>query len=150
MFTKAEINLALSTYEAIKKIAKREGKEWEWNPEIGEWCLIKKKWGTTLKNVVGIIVLVNEDKNIVRVEAVVETDSIFFSGWYRQKDLIPILHWEKLEEILEGLGYMVDIRLEQGNFICEVDGYEYWADGKGKTRQEAMMRAVIKLSKETK
>lgn len=39
MFTKTEKKLAPEVYRAIKKIAKAKGKDWEWKPEVGEWCI---------------------------------------------------------------------------------------------------------------
>jgi len=43
MFTKEVIALTPKVVEAIKKIAERQEKEWEWQPEVGERCLWQNK-----------------------------------------------------------------------------------------------------------
>lgn len=65
-----------------------------------------------------------------------------------QKDLIPILHWEEIERVLEGVGYWVKVDPYGGNraMIGSLPKHyqvENWVNGK--CRQEAVMKAVIKL-----
>ena len=70
---------------------------------------------------------------------------------YPVDECIPLLHWEKLEEILEEMGYAFYMHEHK-------DGYHagFYGIGKikgdaeefGKTRQEAVQRAVLALAEE--
>jgi len=105
MFSKAEQNLALRTNEAIKKISKAKGKKWEWKPEVGEWCIV-----LGYSNAVGLIGLIEKDINVpglAYVECNVFIPKFEDNDWYEREKLVPFLHWEKLEKIMEGLGYYV-------------------------------------------
>ena len=68
------------------------------------------------------------------------------------RDVIPLLHWEKLEEILESVGYFLEVeKLSHKNCECLIlkgmddPETECIAVGSGKTRQEAVMRAIVIL-----
>jgi len=145
MFTKTEIELAKPTYEAIKKIARAKRKKWEWKPEVGEWCI---------------------DENNIMLIAEVDYITDDPENWYQIANgsynwctgsmyVIPLLHWEKLEKIMEGLGCELDLKDFRGSY--SYFSARFWQNGVyatipeiGKTRQEAVMRAIIKLGEETK
>jgi len=132
MFTKKEIDLAEKTVEAIKQIAEKQGKEWEWMPVIGEQCLFESK-PSLITDALPDYVYLNSGNN-----------------WISKKDVIPLLHWEKIEEILEGMGYWLRIGDKYSCQIHPPNGVNAWPDGAGigKSRQEAVQRAVIKLGEE--
>lgn len=119
MFTKQVIKLAKPCYEAIKIIAKSVGKVWKWEPEWGEFCIDSNKR----------IVLIWDIFPDAPIISVVPAPQANITPYNQQvKDCIPILHWEKIEQILEGLGYEI-----------EIDRIP---------RKLAVMRAVLKLAKE--
>ena len=66
----------------------------------------------------------------------------------------PLLHWERIEEILEGVGYVLEFVPPEFT-----DGFAIYVNlrnkktghyhtGRGGTRQEAIQRAVIEWGKE--
>jgi len=151
-FTKEAIALTPKTIEAIKKISK--GK-WEWKPEVGEWCIVKDKqvgrkgWNDRI----GLITEVFPSIGTIKLE----------TGLTYITDIsIPLLHWERIEKILEGMGYRLTVGVDPGvkpfktGFECWIGSqrevtqkYEQFVYLKGiKTRQEAVQRAVIELGKE--
>lgn len=137
MFTKEEIALAKDTVEAIKKISK--GK-WEWEPEVGEFVIIY-----------GQVVLVKS----VWPEALHYGISLEYGlhgieGY--AKDYIPLLHWERIEKILEGMGYELDVfkSIKEHLFVCSVHrNSKIVLVVRAKSRQLAVTQAVIELGKES-
>lgn len=153
MFSQETVKLAKPCIEAIKKISK--GK-WEWEPEVGEWCIVKDKrvrrkgWDTRM----GLIVSVNLSICTIKTENGLN---------YIIENCIPLLHWERIEEILEGMGY--DVFLYDQDFGASKTANKYEAtiwkpapidcqkekpftERRGETRQLALLRAVIELGKE--
>jgi len=66
---------------------------------------------------------------------------------------IPLLHWERLEKIVGDLGYklvvckVVNTLDPRERFMCEIweEGKELYVCEVADTRQEAVMRVIIKL-----
>lgn len=142
MFTKTEIDLASKVYEALKKIAERQGKKWEWEPEFGEWLIYRSP--KVIGETVGIIDYIVSKKVICFAP---EEGNIHYDYCEIDDGFIPILHWEKLEGILEDLGYEVIVYRYKCEVWAEEDtGMRLKCRKKGQTRQEAVMRAVIKLA----
>ena len=83
MFTKEVIELAKPCVEAIKKISKAKGKEWKWKPEVGDFFLFSKDKGMCVEP--------KEKRGVVNILYIIE-------------EVVPILHWEKLEKIMNSLG----------------------------------------------
>jgi len=174
-FTKEVIALTPKVNEAIKKIAgkmerrcrrcegigykkgnpthkcsacngtgKVKGK-WEWKPEVGE-CF-SFGWKDIRKLI------------IIPVKFYLEEDNICFDDYvFPISHCIPLLHWERIEEILEGMGYYLKITKydEWGNPL-KMCVAEIWLKGHSsvesksavaKTSQEAAQKAVIELGKE--
>lgn len=151
MFSKEAIALAKPCYEAIKKISK--GK-WEWEPEKGELFGLPDleyhpdNLGVYLYTVDYAVFYYHFIK-----KRIVETQTDYLEY------CIPLLHWEEIEEILEGIGYeigidkLTKITSEQEKHpdkfeviiekTGEIGGEENWISGS--TRQLAVMRAVIEL-----
>lgn len=174
MFSEEAIKLAIPWHEAIKKIAEKQkcpecsgegwigrrtseqsipytcpkckgtGKgKWEWEPKATDWVLFRGQ----------ARILMDTPKSAQRNE------------------FIPLLHWERIEEILKGMGYKTELDEsstlykkfviwdERQSRTVDVDGlingqegikrYKNWK-GQAKYRQPAVMRAVIKLGKEEK
>ena len=159
MLTKEEIALVAPWNEAMKKISK--GK-WEWEPEEGnvfeyKWQEINGQYKRVWHKKVEVVPFefqtwTDEDG---RYMAFGEPPNYKTRRHYFLPNCIPLLHWEKIEEILEGMGYIFQepIRRCYGSegFKCHcvisLKGRQAgW--GWGKTRQEAVMRAVIELGKE--
>jgi len=134
VFTKEEIELTKPCYEALLKLG------WKgWKPEIGEWAIHKEH-----------IFLITEAYNNINI---VECDH----GCYLQKDCIPLLHWEKIEKILNRyvIGFTKDYT--DGRYVVRIfnrkEGENTYLESPvcmevGTTRQEAVMRAVIELARE--
>jgi len=179
MFSKEAQALAKPCYEAIKEIAgsieskcnlcggsglrrayidstvkkrcedcKGRGKikgKWEWEPRRGELVLRQPLGEVDLITrilVYGMLRLSSEDA------------CLFFDK--HTSGFIPILHWERIEEILKGMGYV--LWLEDNEYRHEDRRFEAIIDSDdntdidsvvsvAKTRQLVVMRAVIELSK---
>jgi len=142
MFTKKEIELAKSVYKALLKLG------WKgWKPEIGDFCLDKEKVGF-----IWSYSLLTKDKVVHCIE------KSTLDGWVAPiKDCIPILHWEKIEKILKKRGYdlyvdlneTLELYLPPEGHYAKFSNYRdrsIWGEGVGKTRQAAVMWAVIALS----
>lgn len=163
-FTKEAQELAKDSIEAIKKISK--GK-WEWEPEVGDWIIEKKpehtiRFGNKEKKSIPhlIISIASYDTgntlHVITNASAVRVD---------EPNATPLLHWERIEEILEGIGYYMSLPTKGERSDLWVVGFSsfrfkgtnkefrYYKDtyvGRGKTRQEAVMRSVIALGKEIK
>lgn len=153
MFTKTEIELAPKTIEAVKKISKAKGKEWEWKPEVGDWIVEKES------KQVGIIT--EYSKKLQEVcYMLLDKNKKFPPGaeviGCPVEDIMPLYHWEKLEKIMEGLGYelRLDKRGDPPNVAFDAGfgkiGEPIFASQlmQAPTRQEAVMQAIIKLGEE--
>lgn len=106
---------------------------WNWEEKVGEWFLYPK-------NLLGDMQLVTSVE-LYHLHAWGEDFEISFKG------LIPILHWEEIERVLEGMGYSVSVYRD----CCSISkGNTPLVEADGKSRQEAVMRAVIKLGEEIK
>lgn len=173
MYSKEAIRLAKPFNEALEKIAERQEREcpncagftikmvadhwglrtkrrpcptcngtgkikgkWEWEPKLGEWYSIQ------LENQLPTLKLVTEDN----------LDSVKQSKTWKR--LIPILHWEEdIEPILKGMGCSLEFT-DKGiieNYGAVISDRKNRTKaiflGEGKTRQLAVMRAVIELGK---
>jgi len=146
MFTKKEIELAPKVYEAIKQIAKRRERKWEWKPEEGYWGL------TDYGEAVLIYKNVEQEsqKNcpLLANTKVYGITACIGPGYHEVG--IPILHWEEIERILGELGFAIpfDFHVTFENKFLLVLSDEHGipkAEGTGKTRQEAAQQAVISL-----
>jgi len=153
MFTKTEIELAPKTIEAIKKISKAKGKDWEWKPEVGDWIVEKET------KQVGIIT--EYSKKLQEVcYMLLDKNKKFPPGTEvigcPVEDIMSLYHWEKLEKIMNSLGYYLTLEpvdIYNSGFravfwekLSEED--ELPNSPVCKTRQEAVMRAIIKLGEE--
>jgi len=139
MFSEEVVELAPKVYEVLKKLG------WEWEPEEGEWFVSngrtflivkkRKKGITYYHDYYGIA------ENLFRIAI---------------EDVIPILHWEKIKKILEGLGYSIALSISNYGgeiMVTRTDEYEHDAtlfesSYKGNNVQEAVMETVIKLGEE--
>ena len=138
MFTKREIELAPQVNEALTKL------KWNgWEIQEGEWCLYKKK---------GYLIVNPASRN---------ADDIWLNDFNRStvflakvKKCIPILHWEDIERILQQ-NYIIGIRAiyntrENREYKCVIakrdsSGLGKKAEANGETRQESVMKAVVRL-----
>lgn len=145
MFTKEVIELASDCYEAVKKIAKVAGKEWECAIEKGNWVIHKKELCLVVEVWCPVL-------NRWRMRLNPPDGHEF--GYVDIEKVIPILRWEKLEEILGGLGYSSQIQTKMWDqntfevFIYYVDkfGSNCQVITEGKKRQETFMQAIIELA----
>ena len=185
-FTKEAQELAKPCYEAIKKIAERtkiecpicagRGREpvigdyamrqtsqecercngtgkvkgkWEWKPEGHDTCINEKG-----PHKIEYIVLSFADNHLTLDPPVLGNPWTESLRW----KFIPLLHWERIEEILEGMGYDLSIDIigatgqiylpPQGHHIEIYDKYnKLKAEADAKTRQVAVQKAVIELAK---
>lgn len=171
MFSEEAITLAKPCYEAIKKISKRGINpmtgalltipKWEWEPEVGERCIYSPNRKIYAGQAVGKIGLVwPHDASFYNNKKI---EVIFGDGlslYTKIDEFIPLLHWEKIEEILEGMRYEIRIDREYTYYspaTGDGEGYKqcFCKIGKlpnsiivtAKTRQEAIQGAVIKLRK---
>ena len=156
MFSKEEVALAKPYYEAIKKISKRginpmtgaplTVPEWEWHSRTGEFAITKENRDILL---------------VTHLLAVAYWQSPGFEfvnlrtnekGSLPDCDCIPLLHWERIEHLLEGMGYELDVfkSVKEHLFVCSVHrNSKIVLVVRAKSRQLAVMRAVIELRKES-
>jgi len=145
MFTKKETDLAVKTVEAIKQIAIKKGKKWEWEPEAGEWCIWKGK--------LELIVAVNRYYNSSEYHYPLIFRIRFSCGELIESyKCIPILRWERLKKIMEKMGY--EVRFEGyhhfDTYPCEIISRSFGrlCNVEDKTWQLSVMKAIIKLAEE--
>lgn len=149
-------DLAKPCYEALKKISKRvklgvriKLEEWKWEPEVGEWVLAKH-----FHPQVRLIAATSDGW----AWTAYRTEEQGLSCHSVTGDCIPILHWERIEEILEGMGYYLqmnkplDVSIEKGTMKVGCSIYQTGKDdfitfAQAKSRQEVVMLAVIELGK---
>jgi len=144
MFTKEVIETAKPCDNALRKLG------WKWKPQPGEWCIYKKN---------GEIALVT-DYYPKTASNKYETVEVLFPPRENTRveefanNFIPILHWEKIEKILEKAGYGIHISSSWEHALCQIF---LTSTGKGRrnvivreggrTRQEAIIKSVIALAK---
>lgn len=109
---------------------------WKWKAEIGEWC----------------IDTAGELRLISRLDVDGSPQRNTWHGYEYIDEPIPILHWEEIERVLEGMGYYIsftsDVWANYGVLIAQNrHDIDKAVLGKGESRQEAMMRATIQLEK---
>jgi len=141
MFVETEIDLAPKVYGAIKRIAKAKGKKWEWEPKVGDYCI--DKFGGSV-----VFIYAIDGEELYLSHGLTQ-----YNTYANKKNkLIPLLHWEKLEKIMEKFGYKMYVKFETigGNhYQCGIrNGTAVLVLEIGKTRQEAVMRAIIRLGEE--
>jgi len=180
MFTKEEIALAKDTVEAIKKIAERQEMEcptcrngrvpfgvgsvdekcsrcdgtakvkgkWEWEPEVGEWCIFQDAHIPPRKKV---CLVIRAEGLYISVFPKYLDKFGDYTCFRKPTNCIPLLHWERIEEILEGMGYEVWTDKLKGYVKCRIfRGKDQLVLEQRKTRREAVYAAVIELGKESK
>lgn len=177
MYSQEVIKLAPACTEALKKLGKankisqqgmvEQAKESIKKKERGKYKLVYKKdtktiiaeprgWQWQPKVGQAFVELHHQKPHFIRDVLVKEGYDTKVWDYFGRKfgvikhKLIPILPWEEIEEILEKARYRILIghRIEQAYF-CWILG-DKTADAWGKTRQLAVMKAVIALGKEEK
>jgi len=139
MFTKKQIELASKVNKILEKLG------WEWEPERGEWCLVKDE--------IEIGVFKPHLISMVHGESLYSYEAWRQNHWYIS-EVIPILHWERLERILEEMGYWPEITRriygsEGAKSHCKIDkNGKFMVAAWAEIRQEAVMEAIIKLAEE--
>lgn len=144
MFTKLELGRKIPG--ALEKLS---GGKWKWEPEWGD-IVIQPPFDTPFiyKGIARAINGARAGKFESVTGTEVEATLVTF---------IPLLHWEKLEQQLETWKYKIDVIKHAGIYVnepyFEVKIYELHnmsplAIKLGKTRQEAVQRAVLALTEE--
>lgn len=111
--------------------------EWKWEPERGEFALRQP-----LSEVDLITRILSH--GILRLSS--EEGCTFDEPAHK---FIPILHWERIEEILEGMDYGIEFDPDhRGCTLTGGNGIQVYK--KAKSRQQAIMQSVIALGKELK
>jgi len=159
MFSKEAVKLTKSLVEAIKKIAeKREGgKKWRWEPETGElFALPDYEYNP---HHLGIYLYSSDNFTyyyFLPRKEIITTQNGYFEY------CVPFLHWERIERILEEMGYYLSVvGFEKDSDEWETEDYQAYICvknkkdkqykewyGHNKSRQIAVMQAVIEAAKE--
>lgn len=111
---------------------------WKWEPKVGGWCLLNDERVANEE-----LFLISDDDDLVYVCSLAP-----------QGKVIPILHWEEIERVLEGVGYKLGMNKftdKQGitTYGAWFFAEECWSQAiDGKSRQRAVMRVVIELGKQ--
>ena len=127
----------------------------KWQPKVGEWCIIDG----SISLIIGFL-----DDGRLEVRRAKNTDPVYIRR--EHKALTPILPWEEIERVLEEAGYRLWVDRDWINqkYYCKIAfrDKKLWEEGKqwnwdilverreGKSRQEAVMKAVIELGKKLK
>jgi len=143
MFTKEVIKIVKPCDKALKKLG------WKWRPKEGEW-------GLTDYGEVVLIYTNTDEKSKENCPLLANTKAYGITsciGPEYHEVGIPILHWEKIKEIVEGFyegnfyKFHIEImnrafvKIQDRSYNTQVE--ELVAD----TCQEAVMRAVIELAR---
>lgn len=151
-FTKEAQKLALPCYEAIPKIAKAVDKKWKWEPKVGEFGIKKLKGEIVLiidviSSIDKIFILQIKPRYGAHLN---ESISLVFKD-----EVIPILPWEVIRDILQQWNYRVKIDYEELygiDYRCRIahriKPYHYICIDHCKNWQTAVMKAAIALSEE--
>lgn len=178
MVTKEAQELAKPCYEAIKKIAEKTGRKcvqchgdgviyetplsgeskcfvcngtgkvkgkWEWEPEVGESFVGSEGVPIVIAGIIDVPLALGTENRRLQHLSLGKVKEVFV------KDTIPLLHWEKLEEILKEMGYIINLQYNpKVAWWCEIWRNELLLEKVDacQTRQEAVQRAVIELGKE--
>ena len=136
MFSKAEIKLAPKVHKVLKKLG------YKWIPEEGEWGLTD--YGEAVLIYRNVDEKSKENCSLLANTETYGVTACIGPGYHEVG--IPILHWEKIEEVLEKMGWSRFQFTRWGNGV-RVDIFlrEQHIFGRGKTRQLAVMRSIIKL-----
>ena len=131
-----KVNGVLEGLEWVEYLKKEKGGiacQYHWQPKIGEFFLTP-----------------DNEIRCIGDEVVLENMPIIID--LNDKN-IPILEWEEIEGLLQKAGY--SIRLSDFGMAKDYNyRFEIWGDnglqiqGHGKSRQEAVMKAVIQLGKD--
>lgn len=119
---------------------------YSWTPQVGEWCIRYKK--------ASLIIDVDECGKKIWLDN-------YSQGRKPQEsnEFIPILEWEVIEEILQKAGYNIVVNYyshlgSDSEYYCTIWKDEWKdeeeIDGEAKSRQGAVMKAVIELGEELK
>jgi len=138
-----EVNKVLEGLEVIEYLKKQKGgivTSWKWQPKVGEWFL----YGT---KTLGLITDVRGGQWI---------SVPHYEHELHKDNGTPILHWEEIERVLEKAG--CTFRLSDFGMVGDYNyRFEIWAKNGAiqvskitKTRQEAVMKAVLELGKTLK
>lgn len=132
---------------ALEKIS---GEKWEWEPEVFELFL-----NADVLYCATEISFTSEPKESWIIEGASDIDGNHFGPFFPE-DCFPILHWEEIERALEENNHKTYISInDSGNALCQIcfpfkrkGRHNVMAKAGGKSRQEAVCRAVIQLGKE--
>jgi len=140
MFSKEAIKLTRATVEAIKVLAEKAGKKWEWEPKIFDYVLRLKE------DIVigGIWCVLDCYPSKIRVHNKYTIDG----DWLPKDDFIPLLRWERIVKILTDLGYNVFVETQLHNCRATISRNGMVIVRKiGEDSQLATVRAVVEIGK---
>ena len=121
---------------------------YSWTPQVGEWCI----WKENIEHIVDIDILSNDDFTLY-FDYISDLDCYFDFDNRRASvsKATPILEWQVIEEVLEKAGLKLKLRFtSQQEWFALIIGDRCEVAGIGKSRQEAVMKAVLELGKEMK
>lgn len=135
------------------KICNGLGKiHYSWTPQVGEWCI----WENCISLICSLHLAIEKHRITLAHIPGEQIDLDRMGSCVVVEDCMPILPWETLERVLEGVGYRVQVTkwIESGEspslyiYECKIHKNKTHIKVIGKTRQEAVMRSVIALAKE--
>ena len=142
MLSKEVIKLAKPCNEAIKKIAERQGKKWEWEPEVGERFIGPEGIPIVIAGIIDVPLVFGTENRRLQYLSMLKVKEVFV------KDVTPLLHWEKILRLLKDLGYSMFVETQSHNCRATIskDSMEI-ARKIGEDSQSAVMQAVIEAGK---
>jgi len=112
---------------------------WKWEPKARKYCL----WGQAVLLITGV----NDYRLSVSGVEIIEEVNV--------NQVTPILEWQEIKRILEGMGCIVKVRDQKDfgkecRYNCGIYTDELGMGMSAPTRQRAMMLSVIEFGKELK
>ncbi len=143
MFNKKALALARDSNEAIKVLTEKQGKKWEWEPEVGEQFIGSEGIPIVIAGIIDVPLIFKTENRRLRYLSMNKVKEVFV------KNVTPLLHWEKILRLLRDLGYGVFVETQSHNCRATIsrDGVEITRKI-GEDSQSAVMQAVIEAAKE--
>jgi len=127
-------------YTKDRRTIVAEPRDWEWEPEVGEWCIRGVKTLGLISDVRG-----RQWLSIPHYEHELHKDNV-----------TPLLHWERLVSIMLSLGYWMDVECAQTTKTIIYNTVKIFNPRKKDPvytkvycgTQESVMLAIIEFAKE--
>jgi len=156
MFSKEILALSKDSVDAIEKLyldwAGKQNEyrgrypldcKWKWKPEVGERFIGSEGIPIVIAGIIDVPLVFGIENRRLQYLSLGRVEEVFV------KDVIPLLHWERILSLLRDLGYSLFVETQSHNCRATIskDGTEI-VRKIGEDSQSAVMQAVIEIAKE--